>query len=99
MNALLRPSSKTAGELDRRLAMRIVMSAALIAALSGAAYAADDSLDKAAKKTGDGFGNLLNAMGQEIKKTGIGDDAKKDEKKDDKKSAAKPDLNPKGDRQ
>ena len=79
--------------------MRIVIIAALIAALSGAAYAADDSLDKAVKKTGDGFGNLLNAMGQEIKKTGIGDDAKKDEKKDDKKSAAKPDPNPKGDRQ
>lgn len=79
--------------------MRIVMIAALIAALSGAAYAADDSLDKAAKKTGDGFGNLLNAMGQEIKKTGIGNDEKKDEKKDDKKSAAKADPNPKGDRQ
>jgi hypothetical protein len=81
--------------------MRIVMTAVLIAALSGAAYAADDSLDKAAKKTSDGFGNLLNAMGQEIKK--IGDEEKKaekkDEKKDDKKSAAKADPNPKSDRQ
>ena len=77
--------------------MRIVMTAALIAALSGAAYAADDSLDKAVKKTGDGFGNLLNAMGQEIKK--IGDEEKKDEKKDEKKPAAKADPNPKGDRQ
>jgi hypothetical protein len=75
--------------------MRIVMTAALIAALSGAAYAADDSLDKAAKKTSDGFGNLLNAMGQEIKKTGIGNDGKKDEKKDEK-SSAKADPNPKG---
>jgi hypothetical protein len=82
--------------------MRIVMTAALIAALSGAVYAADDSLDKAAKKASDGFGNLLNAMGQEVKKTGIGNEAKKDEKKDekdDKKSAAKADPNPKGDRQ
>jgi len=80
--------------------MRIVMTAALIAALGGAAYAADDSLDKTVKKTGDGFGNLLNAMGQEIKKTGIGEDEKKDrktdEKKDEKASAAKPDPNPKG---
>ncbi|HVQ60763.1 MAG TPA: hypothetical protein VMS53_01630 [Burkholderiales bacterium] len=81
--------------------MRIVMIAALIAALSGAAYAADDDLDKAAKKTSDGFGNLLKGMGQEIRK--IGDEAKKDEKtdqkKDDKKSAAKADPNPKSDRQ
>jgi hypothetical protein len=81
--------------------MRIVMTAALIAALSGAAYSADDSLDKAAKQTSDGFGNLLKGMGQEIRK--IGDDAKKDEKtdqkKDDKSSAAKADPNPKGNRQ
>jgi hypothetical protein len=76
--------------------MRIVMIASLIAALSGVAYAGDDSLDKAAKKTSDGFGNLLNAMGQEVKKTGIGNEGKKDAKKDDKKSAAKADPNPKG---
>jgi hypothetical protein len=75
--------------------MRIVMIAALIAALSGVAYAADDSLDKAAKKTGDGFGNLLKGMGLEIKKTGIGNDGKKDDKKDEK-SSAKADPNPKG---
>ena len=62
--------------------MRIVMTAALIAALSGAAYAADDSLDKAAKKTSDGMGNLLKGMGQEVKKTGIGN-----QKKDDKKAS------------
>lgn len=76
--------------------MRIILIASLIAALSGAAYAADDSLDKAAKKTSDGFGNLLNAMGQEVKKTGIGDD--KEKKKDEKaaKKAAKADPNPKG---
>jgi hypothetical protein len=74
------------------------MIAALIAALGGAgiARAADDSLDKAAKKTADGFGNLLNAMGQEIKKTGIGDDGKKDEaKKDEKKPARRAAVNPK----
>jgi hypothetical protein len=75
--------------------MRIVVIAALIAALGGVAYAADDSLDKAAKKTGEGFGNLLKGMGQEIKKTGIGDDGKKDEKKASKNSA-KADPNPKG---
>ena len=76
--------------------MRIVMIAALIAALSGVAYAADDSLDKAAKKTGDGFGNLLKGMGQEIKKTGIGENEKKDEAKAEKKSGPKADPNPKG---
>jgi len=75
--------------------MRSVTIAALITALVGVAYAGDDSLDKAARKTGDGFGNLLKGMGQEIKKTGIGDDEKKDEKKDDKKPAAKADPNPK----
>lgn len=75
--------------------MRIILIASLIAALSGVAYAADDSLDKAAKKTSDGFGNLLNAMGQEVKKTGISDDK---EKKKDAKKAAKADPNPKGDR-
>jgi hypothetical protein len=61
--------------------MRIVVIAALIAALGGTAYAADDSLDKAAKKTSDGFGNLLKGMGQEVKKTGIGNEGKKDDKK------------------
>jgi hypothetical protein len=79
--------------------MRIVMIAALIAALSGAAYAADDSLDKAAKKTGDGFGNLLNAMGQEVKKTGIGNEGKKEAKKEeDKKPSRQANVNPKEDR-
>ena len=74
--------------------MRIVMIAALIAGLGGAAYAADDSLDKAAKKTGEGFGNLLKGMGQEIKKTGIGDEGKKPEdKKDENKPRAS--VNPK----
>jgi len=80
--------------------MRVITTAVLIATLGAPAlaHAADDSLDKAAKKTGDGFGNLLKGMGQEIKKTGIGDDAKKDEKQDDQKSGAKADPNPKGDR-
>ena len=75
--------------------MRGITIAVLIAALSAAAYAADDSLDKAAKKTGDGFGNLLKGMGQEIKKTGIGDEPKKDEKKP-ANDAPKADANPKG---
>ena len=80
--------------------MRIVMIGALIAALSGVAYAADDSLDQAAKKTGEGFGNLLKGMGQEIKKTGIGDESKKSDK-DTKKDENKPraSANPKEDRQ
>ena len=51
--------------------MRIAIIATLIAALSGAAYAADDSLDKAAKKTSDGMGNLLKGMGQEVEKSGV----------------------------
>jgi len=76
--------------------MRGITIAVVIAALSGAAYAADDSLDKAAKKTGEGFGNLLKGMGQEIKKTGIGDEGKKPEK-EDKKDENKPraSVNPK----
>lgn len=62
--------------------MRLIIIASLLAfTAAGIAYAADDSLDKAAKKTGDGFGNLLKGMGQEVKKTGIGD-----QKKDDKKA-------------
>ena len=80
--------------------MRTVIIAMLVAALSGAAYA-DDSLYKAAKKTADGFGNLLGAMGSEIKK--IGDEDKKDAKKEEAKAEAKmpvpkADPNPKGDR-
>ena len=81
--------------------MRTVIIAMLLAALSGVAYAADDSLDKAAKKTADGFGNLLGAMGSEIKK--MGDEDKKDVKKEEAKAEAKKpgpkaDPNPKGDR-
>jgi hypothetical protein len=81
--------------------MRMIVIAGLTAALLGTAYAADDSLDKAAKKTGDGFGNLLKGMGQEVKKTGIGDDKAKNKetKKKDSKKSAKADPNPKGDRQ
>jgi len=98
LNAPRPGESNAGGELIGDYDMRIVMIAALIAALGGIAYAADDSLDKAAKKTGDGFGNLLKGMGQEVKKTGIGnDEKKKDEKKSDKNSA-KADPNPKGDR-
>jgi len=81
--------------------MRTVIIATMIVALSGVAYAADDSLDKTAKKIGDGFGNMLTAVGQEIKKTGIDDVGKKsakDEAKPKKNTAAKADPNPKGDR-
>ena len=61
--------------------MRLIVIASLLAfTFAGIAYAADDSLDKAAKKTSDGMGNLLKGMGQEIKKTGIGNEAKKDDK-------------------
>jgi len=77
--------------------MRKIVIASLFVALTGAglAHAADDSLDKAAKKTSDGFGNLLKGMGQEIKKAGIGDEKKGGKKKDE--NAAKADPNPKGD--
>jgi len=82
--------------------MRIVMIAALIAALSGVAYAADNSLDKAAKKTSDNFGNLLTGIGQELKKTGIDEVGMKNEKKEEAKTNKKPgpkaNPNPKGDR-
>ena len=62
--------------------MRTIIIASLLAfTVGGAAYAADDSLDKAAKKTSDGMGNLLKGMGQEVKKTGIGNEGKKDDKK------------------
>jgi len=62
--------------------MRAIIIASLLAFIfAGIATAADDSLDKAAKKTSDGMGNLLKGMGQEIKKTGIGNEAKKDDKK------------------
>ena len=72
--------------------MRMIIVASLLAFTSaGIAYAADDSLDKAAKKTSDGMGNLLKGMGQEIKKTGIGNEAKKDDKKASKAGDAKED--------
>ena len=60
--------------------MRTIIIASLLA-FTVAAYAADDSLDKAAKKTSDGMGNLLKGMDQEVKKTGIGNEGKKDDKK------------------
>ena len=61
--------------------MRTIIIASLLAfTFTGTAYAADDSLDKAAKKTENGMGELLKGMGQEVKKAGIGN-TKKDEKK------------------
>ena len=74
--------------------MRAIIIASLwVFTAAGIAYAADDSVDKSAKKTGDGFGNLLKGMGQEVKKTGVGKDAKKDGKK-----AAKADSKAKEDK-
>jgi hypothetical protein len=70
--------------------MRTIIIASLLAFTVGIAHAADDSLDKAAKKTGDGFGNLLKGMGQEVKKTGIGNEPKKDDKKASKQAEDKP---------
>jgi hypothetical protein len=70
---------------------KIILASLLAFATAATAFAADDSADKSAKKTGDGFGNLLKGMGQETKKAGVGKDAKKDDKKaaktgkDDKK--------------
>jgi len=70
--------------------MRMIVIASLLAfTAAGIAYAADDSLDKAAKKTSDGMGNLLKGMGQEVKKTGIGNEAKKDDKKAPKQADSK----------
>ena len=68
--------------------MRKIVIASLFVALTGAglAHAADDSLDKAAKKTSDGMGNLLKGMGQEVQKSGILG-TKDDKKKEDKKAA------------
>ena len=74
--------------------MRTMIAASLLVlAVAGTAYAADDSADKSAKKTGDGFGNLLKGMGQEVKKTGVGNEGKKDNKK-----ASKSDAKPKEDK-
>jgi hypothetical protein len=66
--------------------MRTLIIASLLA-FATITYAADDKVDKSAKKTGDGFGNLLKGMGQEVKKVGGGKDDKKAAKagKDDKK--------------
>lgn len=70
--------------------MRTIIIASLLAFIAaGTVYAADDSLDKSAKKTGDGFGNLLKGMGQEVKKTGIGNEGKKDNKKASKQADSK----------
>jgi hypothetical protein len=71
--------------------MRTAIVASLLAfAVAGFAYAADDGLDKAAKKTSEGFGNLLKGIGQEVKKTGIGNEPKKGEKKASKQAERKP---------
>jgi len=66
--------------------MRTIIIASLLAfTVAATACATDDSLDKTAKKTSDGMGNLLKGMGQEVEKSGIlgtKDDPKaKEEKK------------------
>jgi hypothetical protein len=65
----------------------IIIASLLVFTAAGIAYAADDSADKSAKKTGEGFGNLLKGMGQEVKKTGVGKEAKEDDKKAPKAGA------------
>jgi hypothetical protein len=60
--------------------MRAIIIASLLS-FAGPAFAADDGSGKAAKQTSDGMGNLLKGMGQEVKKTGIGNDGKKSDKK------------------
>jgi hypothetical protein len=67
----------------------IIIASLLAFSAAGIAYAADDSLDKAAKKTGENFGELLKGMGQEVKKTGIGNEAKKEDKKASKQADSK----------
>ena len=67
--------------------MRTIIIASLLAfAAAGTAFAADDSASKSAKKTSEGFGNLLKGMGQEVKKVINSDDTKKDKKKETKQT-------------
>jgi hypothetical protein len=53
----------------------------------------DTSLDDAAKKTGQGFGNLLKGMGQELQKAGgsLTSSEKSDKKDDEKENKTKDD--------
>jgi hypothetical protein len=52
--------------------MRTIIIASLFALAAAAiGCATDDNLDKSAKKTSDGMGNLLKGMGQEVEKSGI----------------------------
>lgn len=55
----------------------------------------DSNLDDAAKKTGQGFGNLLKGMGQELKKVGgsLTGSEKKDDKKENKAKDGKDETN------
>lgn len=56
----------------------------------------DSSLDDAARKTGQGFGNLLKGMGQELKKVGgsLTSSEKKNDKKENKAKDDKDETNP-----
>ena len=53
----------------------------------------DSSLDDAARKTGQGFGNLLKGMGQELKKVGgsLSSSEKPDKKDNEKEEKTKDD--------
>ena len=76
--------------------MRVACIFALVCSVGiGPVLAVNDTnLDDAAKKTGQGFGNLLKGMGQELKKVGGSltssdkkDDEKENKTKDDKAEA------------
>ena len=60
---------------------RIVVAGLLALAAAAVGCAADDSLDKSAKKTSTGFGELLKGMGQELKRTGVVGSPNKDDEK------------------
>jgi len=76
--------------------MRVACIFALVCSVGIGPVLADNdtSLDDAAKKTGQGFGNLLKGMGLELKKVGGSltssdkkDDEKENKTKDDKAEA------------
>ena len=72
--------------------MRVACIFALVCSVGIGPVLADNdtSLDDAAKKTGQGFGNLLKGMGQELKKVG-GSLTSSDKKDDEKENKTKDD--------
>jgi len=75
--------------------MRVACIFALVCSVGIGPVLADNdtSLDDAAKKTGQGFGNLLKGMGQELKKVGgsLTSSDKSDKKDDEKENKTKDD--------